>query len=108
MQVRRCGVVGAGVMGSGIAQVLALAGCEVVLYDIDQGACSRAMARIEGDRYGLDRAVEIGKVSPRSAEGARERLSTTTNRAVVCGDADLIIEAVPENFATKIETFKWI
>ncbi|HXN02550.1 MAG TPA: 3-hydroxyacyl-CoA dehydrogenase family protein [Candidatus Dormibacteraeota bacterium] len=108
MQVKRCGVVGAGVMGGGIAQVLALGGCEVVLYDIDQEACSRALARIEHDRYGLKRAVEIGKVSSSDAEGALARLSTTTDRAVVCDDADLIIEAVPENFATKIETFKWI
>lgn len=108
MQIRQCGVVGAGVMGSGIAQALAVAGCRVVIYDITPKAVSTAIDRIRTSRYGLDRGVELGKLSAAEATGAVERLRATSDPDEVCDGADLIVEAVPEDFGIKIETFKWL
>ena len=59
------GVLGAGVMGAGIAQVTATAGYETVCYDVDAGALERALEHVTTGRYGFDRGVERGKLAPR-------------------------------------------
>ena len=85
MRVR---VVGVGVMGSGIAQVMAVAGHEVVGYDISSEVLDRARHDVELGRFGVRRGVERGKLSSEAAA------------------ADLVIEAVPERLDLKITVFR--
>lgn len=93
----RVGVVGAGVMGAEIALVAALAGHEVVLVDIDEGALSRGMghARAAGERM-----VRRGRLADGDLDGALARVSTATGMAAVAG-CDPVIEAVPERMDLK-------
>jgi 3-hydroxybutyryl-CoA dehydrogenase len=99
--VERAGVIGAGVMGSGIAQTLAQAGCEVVCVDVDPAQLERAAQLVETGRFGLSRAVERGKLSEGDAAEARARLAFTTDLAQVAS-CDVIVEAVPEDLGLKM------
>jgi len=101
----RIGVIGAGVMGSGIAQVTATAGCPTVCYDIDADAVERAREHITTGRYGLERGVERGKLTRADADAALVRLELTTSFETVA-TTDVIIEAVPERFDLKIRVFR--
>jgi len=103
--VTRIGVLGAGVMGSGIAQVTATAGYQTVCADIDADARARAEARVVSGRYGLERAVERGKVTRAEADAAAARL-TFTGSVEGLAESDLIIEAVPERLALKVAVFR--
>ena len=103
--VTRIGVLGAGVMGSGIAQVTATAGYQTVCADIDAAARARAEARVVSGRYGLERAVERGKVTRAEADAAAARL-TFTGSVEGLAESDLIIEAVPERLALKVAVFR--
>lgn len=94
-------VVGAGLMGAGIAQVAAMAGYRVVLRDVDAAAIERAMVAINGS---LGKLVAKGKTSADEAAAAVERITTVTELAAVA-DASLIVEAVFENLAVKQELF---
>jgi 3-hydroxyacyl-CoA dehydrogenase len=98
-------VVGAGVMGSGIAQVLATSGYATCCIDIDPAALERARESVTHGRYGFDRAVERGKVSPEVAAAALERLEFASDIGEVA-DASLVIEAVPEQFDLKIRVLR--
>jgi len=91
--VERAGVVGAGTMGAGIAHVLALAGIPTRVVDLDEGALERGTATI---RKNLDRQVRAGKVDASDAGAALERLATSTSLQSL-GDADLVVEAAPED-----------
>ncbi|WP_419941274.1 3-hydroxyacyl-CoA dehydrogenase family protein [Candidatus Palauibacter sp.] len=104
--IRRAAVVGAGLMGAGIAQVLALGGLEVVMNDLGDEALDRAAKRIEHGRFGIRKGVEIGKVDAAVAEGALGRLSGTTDLSEAVADADLVIEAVYEDFQLKARLFR--
>ncbi|WP_423928803.1 3-hydroxyacyl-CoA dehydrogenase family protein [Candidatus Palauibacter sp.] len=104
--IGRAAVVGAGLMGAGIAQVLALGGLEVVMNDLDEGALDRAARRIEHGRFGIRTGVEIGKVNPADAAAALGRLSGTTDLAEAAAEADLVIEAVYEDFQLKTRLFR--
>ena len=97
----RIGVVGAGTMGQGIAQVVAASGFDVHLYDVAEEALSRAKASIE---KGLGKLVEKQKISEEDKQAALERLSTTTSLDVL-GDCGVIIEAAPEQPALKEKLF---
>lgn len=88
-------VVGAGVMGAGIAHVLAAAGASVVLFDPDPAALQGALARIEAMAGALGQ--EIAPV--------KARLSTTTELAEAAADARIVIEAGPEQLSVKREIF---
>jgi 3-hydroxybutyryl-CoA dehydrogenase/3-hydroxyacyl-CoA dehydrogenase len=99
------GIVGAGVMGAGIAQVLAVSGNVVVCYDVDADAAIRAKATVVSGRFGLGTAVERGKLTESEASEALERLTFSTDREFVSG-ADVIIEAVPEDLALKVRIFR--
>ncbi|HTT28890.1 MAG TPA: 3-hydroxybutyryl-CoA dehydrogenase [Solirubrobacteraceae bacterium] len=92
-------VVGAGFMGTGIAEAVAVAGIPVVVRDVDDQALGRAGERIDAS---LGRAVRGGKLDAGQAEAARERIDLTT-RLEVIGETDLVIEAVPENERLKLE-----
>jgi 3-hydroxybutyryl-CoA dehydrogenase len=105
MPIEQIAVIGAGVMGSGIAQVVATAGYETRCIDIDAAALERARASITTGRYGFERAVERGKVDAAQAEAALARLELSSDLGGVA-DADLVIEAVPERFDLKIHVLR--
>ena len=100
--IERIGVVGAGAMGNGIAQVAAMAGYSVSLYDVDEVQLEKAMARI---RSNLDVGVDLGKVEPETRDRALASLSTTTDLAASADGADLMIEAAPEKLDLKQSIF---
>jgi 3-hydroxybutyryl-CoA dehydrogenase len=94
---------GGGLMGSGIAQVVATAGFETVLVDVDSQAVKRGLHRIE---RGLGRAVESGKLADAEAEAARGHLSTSTDLEAAARAADHLIETVIEDLPTKIDVLR--
>ncbi len=98
----RIGVVGAGTMGAGIAQISAQAGFETVLYDISQEFVDKGLGRI-GDF--LQRSRERGKITAEEEQQTLARLVGTLKLEDFKGSA-LVIEAVPEQLALKRETFK--
>ena len=102
----RAAVLGAGVMGSGIAQTLATAGCETACYDIAPDALERAREGVATGRYGMARAVERGKLDQAAADAALARLTFTTDFAEAVGDADIVVEAVFEDLALKVQVFR--
>jgi 3-hydroxybutyryl-CoA dehydrogenase len=97
-------IVGAGFMGSGIAESVAVAGIPVVLSDVDSESIERARGRIE---ISLARAVERGKLDESHADVAKGRIDTTTDLQAIAG-ADLVIEAVPEDERLKVEVMRSI
>lgn len=108
MNIERVAVIGAGVMGAQIAQALAVGGFSVVLHDVEAAQLTRAMERIEHDRFGIRAGVERGKLTAADADAALVRISTTTRLEAACGAADLVLEAVPENIGLKIDLFAQI
>lgn len=98
---RKLAVIGAGLMGSGIAQVSAVAGWEVVLRDVTDGALGRAR---EAMGASLARFVAKERLSADEADAALARVTTTTELAAVA-DADLVVEAVFEQEDVKRELF---
>ena len=101
MDIKRVGVIGAGTMGNGIAQVFAQSGFEVKLYDALPGAVERARATIEKS---LAKFVEKGKMTAPDRDAALGRLkafSTVDNLA----DVDYVVEAIAENVEAKRELF---
>jgi 3-hydroxybutyryl-CoA dehydrogenase len=94
----RVGVLGAGTMGHGIAQVCAMAGFGVSLYDPQPGQVDSAMQKIRGN---LDKGVERGKVSPEVRATAITNLHEAAGLADAVNDADLVVEAVPERMEVK-------
>ena len=100
MTIQRIGVIGAGIMGRGIAQVAATGGYETLLHDVDPMQLEQSVAKIHSS---LQRALERGKVDQTVLETVRANLKTTTSLDDVGGKADLIIEAVPERIHLKIE-----
>jgi len=95
-------VVGAGTMGSGIAQVAAESGCSVSLADIDE---QRAVAAVGLIRNRLERRVTAGRISAREKELLLSRI-TTIPGLEGCGNADLIIEAASEQTSVKQAIFR--
>ncbi len=103
-RIESVAVVGAGFMGSGIAESVAVAGLPVVVRDVDQASVDRAGRRID---VSLARGVEGGKLDASHAEVARARIELTTEIDAI-GDADLVIEAVPEDERLKLEVMEAI
>jgi 3-hydroxyacyl-CoA dehydrogenase/enoyl-CoA hydratase/3-hydroxybutyryl-CoA epimerase len=101
-EVRRLGVVGAGVMGAGIAQLAALKGCEVVVREIDTQALEAGMNRIHGL---FDKAVERGVMAPEESRRALAGLHGTVNWDEF-DDVDVVIEAAVENLEAKRSIFR--
>jgi 3-hydroxybutyryl-CoA dehydrogenase len=98
-KIESVAVVGGGLMGSGIAESVAVAGLPVAIIDIDEASVSRAQARIATS---LERAVEGGKLDAAHADAARGRIEVTTHFGAIDG-SDLVIEAVPEDEALKLK-----
>jgi 3-hydroxybutyryl-CoA dehydrogenase len=98
-QIESVAVIGAGFMGAGIAEAVAVAGIPVVLRDLDTSAIAAAEKRID---VSLARAVEGGKLDASHAEVARGRIRLTTAMEEI-GDYDLVVEAVPEDERLKLE-----
>ncbi len=97
MDVQKVGVVGAGLLGHGIAQVSAQAGLDVVLADVDQPTLDRGVGKIEKQ---LARAVEKGRMEQSEADAVRGRISPQLEHEAFA-DRDLVIEAVTEDLETK-------
>ena len=102
MAIERVGIVGFGQMGSGIAQVCAMAGLDVLAREIDQTFIEKGFARIDAS---LARVVKSGKVSEDDAKKTRGRIHGTTALADF-KDRDLVIEAVIEVMDAKHEVFR--
>ena len=102
MAIQKIGVVGAGVMGSGIAQSFAMAGLPVVMSDISEMALQKALASISGS---MDRLIKKEKLTATLKTEALARISIARDIAVVA-DCDLLIEAVPEDEALKLKVFR--
>ena len=103
MKLKHIGVIGAGVMGGGVAQVSAAAGYQVAVQDITQDALDRAKKGIE---FSLNKLAEKGKITPADAEQTLSNIQFTTDLKQVCEKSDLIVEAVFENLALKHELFQ--
>ncbi len=101
--VKKVGIVGAGAMGSGIAQVSANAGYSVVLQDISGAALERARESIEKS---LEKMVSKEKMTKADMEATLSRIQFTTTLENACIDADIVIEAIFENLETKHEMFR--
>jgi 3-hydroxybutyryl-CoA dehydrogenase len=95
-------IVGAGTMGRGIAYASALGGYQTILEDVSSTVIDSAVAWI---RQSFDEGVARGKVEPQMRDSALARISTTTSVASACRNADLIIEAAPEDIRMKVELF---
>ncbi len=100
--VTRVGVIGAGLMGSGIAEVHARAGLDVIITEVSRPALDAGRARIEKS---LQRAVKSGKVSQEDADAAVGRIRFTTELGEFA-DRDLVIEAILEQEQAKVEVFR--
>jgi len=101
MAIRKVGVLGCGLMGSGIAEVAARAGFETVVREVEQGFLDKGMERIRGS---LGRAVEKGKLDAGQRDATLARLQGTTDLAALA-DCDLVVEAIVENVDEKRRTF---
>jgi 3-hydroxybutyryl-CoA dehydrogenase len=101
MEINRVGVLGCGLMGSGIAQTAAAAGCEVIAREVTQDLCDRGFAGIEKS---LAKFVEKGNITPEQQTDIRGRIRGTTSLEDL-KDCDIIIEAIVENLEAKRDTY---
>jgi 3-hydroxybutyryl-CoA dehydrogenase len=97
MSISAIGVVGAGTMGAGIAQVAASTGFRVSLIDVNENSLSKAMERISS---GFDRAVKKGQIAPETKQAATSLINTAKDYDILT-PADLIVEAATENADVK-------
>jgi 3-hydroxybutyryl-CoA dehydrogenase len=95
-------VIGAGIMGRGIAHAAALGGYRTILEDLLPNALRKAETEI---RANLDRSVELGKVNAADADAAFSRIEYAGSVDEAARESDLVIEAVPEEMESKIEIF---
>jgi 3-hydroxybutyryl-CoA dehydrogenase len=102
MAIKTVGVVGAGLMGSGIVESAARHGYDVVVREVDDGALQAGMKRVEGS---MARGMERGKLTEQERDEARARVTPTTALEDLAG-CDLVIEAIIENLDEKRRTFK--
>lgn len=105
MQIQRVTVIGAGTMGHGIAQVAAMAGQDVRLFDLDTGVVDAGLDRVQRN---LDKGVARGKVDADLRDAALARLTGSSDLVDACKGADLVVEAVPERIELKQNLFRQI
>jgi len=101
-RVSTVGVIGGGIMGTGIAEVSARAGCDVVICEVNEAYAESALGRV---RKSLARAEKTGKLAAADREAAESRVRTATDIAELA-DRDLVVEAVIEDEAEKIAIFQ--
>jgi len=102
MKIGSVGVLGAGLMGSGIAEICARAGYDTVVREVSPELADKGLRRIQGS---MARAVEKGKVTAADADAARGRLRTTTSLSDL-RECDVVLEAIVEDLAIKKETYR--
>jgi enoyl-CoA hydratase/3-hydroxyacyl-CoA dehydrogenase len=102
-EVQRVTVLGAGVMGHGIAEVIALAGFDVTVYDIKQEFIDSGISKIN---WSVSKFVEKGTLSKEAGASVLARVKGTTNLSVALSQSQVVIEAAPEDMATKRELFE--
>ena len=101
-EIRKVGVIGAGLMGNGIAHVASLAGLDVVLMDVNAQALEKALATIGRN---MDRQVQRNVIAAGDKDAALKRIATGTDNAML-GEADIVIEAATENEAVKLKIYE--
>ncbi|MBN3754377.1 3-hydroxybutyryl-CoA dehydrogenase [Paraburkholderia sp. Tr-20389] len=104
MTIQKVGIVGAGTMGNGIAQVCAVAGCDVVMVDITDAALQKGTATLTKS---LGRLVEKGKLKASARDAATRRIATSTDYRELAS-ADIVIEAATEHAELKVRILKQI
>ena len=102
MKIKKVCVLGAGIMGSGIAQVVAAAGFDVTMRDIEDHFVEKGLSTI---KFHLDRAVEKEKIKTKEAKAILGRIKGTTDLREAPAKSDLVIEAVVEDMRVKKEVF---
>jgi 3-hydroxybutyryl-CoA dehydrogenase len=100
--IKHIAVLGSGIMGGGIAQVAALGGFGVRLYDVDAGILAKNVEKV---RASIKKGVDLGKTDPAKAERAYGLLTTTTDLVGAVTGSDFVIEAVPEKLDLKRKIF---
>ena len=105
MDFKRVGVLGAGIMGNGIAQVAAQSGLEVKMRDIEDRFLDSGMDAI---KQSLGRMVKKEKISQGDADATISRIKCTTDLIEAARDVDVVIEAIPEVMDLKLETYRAI
>ena len=101
MEINKVGVLGCGLMGSGIAQVAAMSGFDVTVLEVDQKFLDKGFAGIEKSLAKFaERPPEKGGITPQQKDAARSRLKGTTNKQDLA-DCDIVIEAIIENLDEK-------
>ncbi|MCK1270289.1 3-hydroxybutyryl-CoA dehydrogenase [Bradyrhizobium sp. GM2.2] len=100
--IQSVGIIGAGTMGNGIAQICAAAGLSVVMVDISDAAVNRGISTVGGS---LERLVKKEKMSAGDRDATLKRITGTTDRAKLV-DCDLVIEAATENEELKVKILK--
>jgi 3-hydroxybutyryl-CoA dehydrogenase len=103
MDIQRVSVIGAGQMGSGIAQVAAQSGLHVTLVDVDEARVNKGLQTIEKQ---LGRQVEKGRLTAEQKEEILGRLHPMTDLAAAVAEVDLVVEAVVENKRVKEDLFR--
>src|SRR4030095_4337089 len=101
-EIRTVGVLGAGLMGHGIAQVSAQSGYDVVLREVDDATLAKGLGRIDKQLAG---AVERGKSTREDADAVRSRIKGTTDYGDLAG-CDLVIEAITEDLQRKLDMWR--
>ena len=101
--IERISVIGSGLMGHGIAQIFALHGHAVTLYDVRQSFLDTALANVQANLHAF---VARGIVDKETADAAPSRITTTLSLENAAKNADFIVEAVPENMSLKQDIFK--
>jgi 3-hydroxybutyryl-CoA dehydrogenase len=103
MEIKKICVLGAGIMGAGIAQISARAGFEVIIRDMEDRFVENGLTTIKSN---LGRAVSKGKLDPAEADAVLNRITGTTDLALAAGEADLVIEAIIEVMDIKKQVFQ--
>lgn len=104
-EIKKLAVLGAGVMGNGIAQVSAQAGFQVAIADVDDKFLQRGFDSI---KKSLQMMSEKGKITEVEADKVLTRIKGTLDLREAVGDADLVIEAIPEDLNLKQQIFKQV
>src|SRR3990167_889004 len=102
MTIQNVVVVGSGLMGRGIAHVAALGGFRTIMVDVADSILQTALTNI---RTEMEKGVSLGKLAAEAKDQALARLTPEKDLEKAVRDADLVIEALPEEMALKLETF---
>ncbi len=103
-EIKAIGVLGAGTVGHGIAQVCARSGYDVVLFSRSEETLRRALNLIRSGPFGLERLIEKGRLTPEEADRIMDRIKPTTSMQEL-SRVDFVIEAVPEDAEVKKRVF---